>query len=96
MCLSKGLLPWHHVAPVDLPFPISRQHGTPSRRGHAVGKYPAASCSVQTAHAGITKVTASTSLSTGKVTPHRGWVGGEVQQSFKDKSDFCDCGWLLF
>jgi hypothetical protein len=43
MCLSQGLLPWYQVALTTLPFPISKQRGAPSRRGHAVGKYPAAS-----------------------------------------------------
>lgn len=45
LCLSQGLLPWYQVVLVALPSPISKQRGTPSRRGRAVRRYPAASFS---------------------------------------------------
>lgn len=82
------------VGLVSLPSPISEQCGTPSGRGHRVGKV--SSClfaHAWPAQAGLTKVTAFIPLPAGKVTPSLRW---EMQQplsslqSFKVYSDLCN------
>lgn len=84
LCLSQGLLPWYQVVLVALPSPISKQRGTPSRRGHAVGRYPGASFSCTDSSGWHYKAVPPSLCLQARSHPTE---AGKVQQSFSDKSD---------